>query len=255
MVPNIIHMMYFLGPKSRPFNFINYLAVRAAYEIQNPDSFYFYYNEEPQDSIHWENIKQYVTLVKIDPPQIDYPQYQADMVRMEKLIEHGGIYLDTDMILLKNLFPFMDEPCTLGGEGYVDNKIGLNTNDIRFIGSISNAIIICEPQNQFMKMWYEKMPNAMKSDIWAYHAVLLPLDLYKKNPILVDLKSVETFVPFDFRNDYIFYDIPGAEEELKQSYSMHLWETIWKDKLKDIDNEYLKNSNTVLSKILKQYQK
>jgi hypothetical protein len=255
MIPNVIHMMYFIGPKSRPFNFINYLAVRAAFEIQKPDLFYFYYNEEPVGNEHWENIKEYVTLVKINPPDIDYPQYQADFVRMEKIIEHGGIYLDTDMILLKNLFPFMDEPCTLGGEGYVDAKIGLNSKNIKDIASISNAIMICEPQNKFMKMWYEKMPEAMKSDIWAYHAVVLPLDLYKQNPNLVDLQTVETFVPFDFRDDSIFYEVDGAEEELRKSYSMHLWETIWKDRIQSIDNDYLKNKNTVLAKMLRQYHK
>jgi hypothetical protein len=255
MIPNVIHMMYFIGPKSRPFNFINYLAVRAASEIQKPDHFYFYYNEEPVGNEHWENIKEYVTLVKINPPDIDYPQYQADFVRMEKLIEHGGIYLDTDMILLKNLFPFMDEPCTLGGEGYVGAKIGLHSKNIKDIASISNAIMICEPQNKFMKMWYEKMPEAMKSDIWAYHAVVLPLDLYKQNPNLVDLQTVETFVPFDFRDDSIFYEVDGAEEELRKSYSMHLWETIWKDRIQSIDNDYLKNKNTVLAKMLRQYHK
>jgi len=50
MIPNIVHFMYFIGPDSREFGFINYLAVKTVYEVQKPDIIYFYYNEEPTDN-------------------------------------------------------------------------------------------------------------------------------------------------------------------------------------------------------------
>jgi len=43
-------------------------------------------------------------------------QHQSDVARMQILLEVGGIYLDTDSIVLKNLDQFRDFDITLGHE-------------------------------------------------------------------------------------------------------------------------------------------
>ncbi len=258
-IPNIIHFMYFIGPNSREFGFINYLAVRTAYEVQKPKIIYFYYNNEPSNNINWERMKQYVTMVKIIPPtnfmgiEIKYPQYQADIVRLEKLKEHGGIYLDTDILMIKPLTPFMNEECVLGGEGYIDHVSDLHTTDISKIGSISNAVILSKPNSRFISLWLDTLPDGFKKNIWAYHAVVLPFELYKKDTTLFTLQEVEAFIPFDFRDKYIFSSDVKQIFRLNKSYTMHMWETIWRDDISKINDDYLKKVNNIFTHFFKKY--
>lgn len=259
MIPNIIHFMYFIGPNSREFGFINYLAVRTAFEIQKPDTIYFYYNLEPVNNKNWNRMKKYVTMVKIDPPtnfmgtEIKYPQYQADIVRLQKLKEFGGIYLDTDILMIKPLTEFMNEECVLGGEGYIGHVPDLHTNDISKIGSISNAVIMAKPNSRFINLWLEELPEGFRKGIWAYHAVVLPFELYKKDTSLFSLKEVEAFIPFDFRDKYIFSKDIKQMLRLKQSYTMHMWETIWSNDIKEINDDYLKNVTNVFTCFFRRY--
>lgn len=257
MIPNIIHFMYFIGENSRPFSYVNYLAVKTAYIVQQPDIIYFYYNVEPKNNPNWEKMKQFVTLVYLNPPttykgaSLYCPQYQADVIRLQKLLEHGGVYMDTDVLSLKSYENLLQYDCVLGGEGYLNHVDNLFTNDVNKMVSISNAVIMAEPNNKFIQMWLDETPKFMDLK-WAYHAVVLPMEMYKKDNTLFHLEPVETFVPFDFRNPYIFDEVDNMKK-LNNSYTIHLWDTIWKEQLQKIDTEYLKNSKSLFAKIFKKY--
>ena len=246
MTPNIVHMMYFSGPKSRDFGFINYLAVKAAHDVQNPDAINFYYNAEPENNPHWEAIKPYVTLVQIDPPtefqgiELEYPQYQADIVRLQKLYEHGGIYLDTDMLLLKTLTPFMDseKSCVIGTDT-ADNSLK----------SINAGLIIAKPQSEFIKLWLDGFSGAFKPDVWSSHCVVLPAELAMANPDLVEIQATKAFLPFGFDDKSIFSE--GGTSGYQ--YSVHLWQTIWADDLKTIDNHYLLHTKNRFTRLFGKY--
>ena len=253
MIPNIIHFMYFTGPNSREFSYLNYLSVKTAHKVQRPEKIYFYYNQEPLNNKNWDAMKPYVTMVKIDPPNeymgiaLNYPQYQADVVRLQKLIEHGGIYLDTDILLLKPLTDLMDRHCVLGAESYVDHVADLHTTDLNKIGSVSNAVILAEPNSRFINLWLEELPRGFKNNVWAYHAVVLPLELYKQDPSLFDLLEVEAFIPFDFRDYYIFGNDFSNVERLKSSYAVHMWDNIWKAENIQIDVQYMSTVNNLFT--------
>lgn len=259
MIPNVVHFIYFNGPNSREFGYLNYLSVRTAHEVQQPDALFMYYNIEPVGNPHWERMKQYATLVQVDPPkefmgvELQYVQYQADVVRLQKLLEHGGIYLDTDILMLKPLTPFMDRKCVMGGEGYVDHAQDLHTADASKIGSVSNAVIMAEPDCPFIREWLEALPQGLKSGVWAYHAVTLPFELYKADPGRFDLQKVECFVPFDFRNAYIFGNNSADLLKLKESHTVHMWETIWGNELRQIDDAYLSAKDNLFAQLFGKY--
>lgn len=248
--------MYFTQRNARPFSYINFLAVKRAFDVQRPDQIYFYYDQEPENNKNWEGIKQYVTMIKIEPPiefegvELTCPQYQADIVRLQKLYEYGGIYLDTDMLLIKPLDIFLNKKCVMGGEAYKQNVPNLNSSNYEHMASISNAIIMCEPNNAFIKHWLERTPESMKKGIWAHHAVVLPLELYSEDQTYFDLQKVETFVPFDFRDKYIFGNNFDHLKRLEDSYTMHMWQTIWEPELSLIDDNYLKSVDNILTHML-----
>lgn len=264
-IPNIIHFIHISG--YRKFSFCNMLAVLSAYKKQNPEKLYLYYTEEENDNRWWNITKNYVTLVKIEPIRefkgirLNYPQYQADIIRLQKLVEMGGIYLDTDILTLKSYDPLRTYDCVLGGEGYLDHVEGLNTNDLSKIGSISNAVIMAEPNNRFIKEWLDIMPSKFNHSVWAYHAVVLPKEMISEDKTLFHLEKVESFIPFDFRNPYIFDEV-GEEisiklsEKLRDSYCFHLWETIWRENfLNRIDEDYLEKSSSLFADLFKKYLK
>lgn len=258
-IPNIIHFIYISG--KRDFGFINLLAVLSAHYVQKPDVIYMYNNSEPINNKYWDIAKKFVKLVQIESitnfkgVEINYPQYQADIIRLQKLYENGGIYLDLDIITLKSYDKFRYSNCVLGGECYTDNVESLNSTDIEKIKSISNAVILTAAHQKFIEDWLNNIPDAIKNNGWAHHAVVLPRDLYIKDNKIFDLQSVETFIPFCFRRPYIFDEITeNSMNKLKNSHSIHLWETIWGEQyLKNINIEYIKTKNTLFSALVKKY--
>lgn len=258
-VPNIVHMIYFKGPKSREFSYINYLAVRAAKEVQKPDKLYLYYNEEPEGNSFWAAAKQYATLVKMDAPAEyegvslhDWPQYQADVVRLQKLYDEGGIYLDTDAILTKPLNPFMKKDLTMCG-----HVAGVSKEAGHDVDSIPVSTIIARPKSEFIKIWLERLADGLKSNIWAWHAVDLPVKIYKERCDLLALQEMSTFLPFDFNDDRIL-TADGDEADLyvnslEPTYTIHMWESVWVDKNKMVTPEFVRKSKSPFAKLFRKY--
>ena len=257
-IPNIIHFIWFTGPKSRDFGYINYLAIRAAHDVQKPTQIYLYNDEEPVGNPHWEAIRPYVEIVKIDAPDLigdvplEYPQQKADVVRLRKLYELGGIYLDTDMLLIKPLTPFSNEQIVLSAESYAEN------GDIK---SINAGLIMATPKNSFISQWLLAMPRAIRKGEWAYQSVILPVDIYNQNSLYwpwVEILPAKTFMPFTFHDEWIFGDVSN-EIRLADSYSVHMYDTFWQGieyhEIRKIDNDYLKNTNNLFTHLFRKYMK
>lgn len=254
MIPNILHFIN-IGP--RPLSFLHFISIYSAYKLNNPDKIYVYCDHEQNTSKYYDILKDIVTFEFIDPPteingvKLDSYQYKADIIRMNKLIEKGGIYMDLDIISLKPLTKFLNYHVVLGSELSDDP----NTRNIQDFKSVSNAIILSEPNNEFMKEWLKQMPENIINKPWAYHAVCLPKDILLNNMYNVHLEPSNTFVPFCFRKPYIFDNNKKYMiEELKDSYTIHLWETIWnRDYISGLDINYCNNNNNILTDICKQY--
>lgn len=258
-VPNDIHMIYFQGSKSRDFSYINYLAVRAAKEVQNPDNLYIYYNKEPENNPNWENAKKYATLVKVEAPEEyrgvslnDWPQYQSDVFRLQKLYDAGGIYLDTDAILTKPLAPFMKDGLTMSG-----HVAGYSKEAGHEVDSIPVATILAKPKNEFIRIWLDRLADGLSKNIWAWHAVNLPVNIYKERPELLNLQEMSVFLPFDFNDDRILTS-SGEEsdayiDKISNSYVVHMWESVWTDKNKMVNEEFMSLSKSPFSVIFRKY--
>lgn len=257
--PNIVHMIYFQGPKSREFSYINYLAVRAAKEVQSPDKLYLYYNVEPENNPHWEAAKQYAMLVQMEAPDEyegvslhDWPQYQSDIVRIQKLYNEGGIYLDTDAILTKPLNRFMNSDLTMCG--YV---AGISKEPGHEVDSIPVSTIIAKPKSEFIRIWLERMADGLKSNIWAWHAVDLPVKIYKERSDLLNLQEMSTFLPFDFNNDQILTATGDNSDAyvnaIEGSYAVHMWDSVWVEKNKSVTPEFVASSDAPFAKLFRKY--
>lgn len=256
-IPNILHFIN-IGP--REFNLLHFLSIISAYAHNKPLQVFIYCDHEQEDNIYWEILKNILTVIKVKSPdeykgvKLDSYHYKADIIRMQKLIEKGGIYLDLDVLSLKPLTGFLNKNIILGAEAADDP----DTQDLDKFKSITNAVIITEPNNEFMKYWFDEMPKNINGKPWAYHAVCLPQILLQENQKYksnVHLEPRKSFMPFCFRDDYFFKkDKKNRRSELDESYTVHLWENIWKDEyISKLDVGYFNSNDNLLTELFGKY--
>ena len=124
MIPKIIHYCWF-GGKEKPQSVCRYIqtwkAVMPDYEIRE-------WNE-----------------TNIDLKNIPFAQeayikgkyaFVSDVVRLQVLYNYGGIYMDTDVEVIKCVDEFLDSPAFVSFEGE---------------SSISTAVIGAQPSSEFIK--------------------------------------------------------------------------------------------------------
>ena len=243
--PNVVHFIYFGGEGSRPYSYINYLAVKAAYEVQKPEDIVMWCDKQPVSNPYWEAIRPYATIKEVVAPktlcgrELKYQHYQSDVFRLRTLYEHGGIYLDNDMVLTQPVTQLLDFLPVMGAE---------HPGEIQ---SMSNAAIISPPKARFIEIWLDRMADRI-SEKWADHSVVLAAELAKEFPNLINVRDHEAFVPFHWDNKALFAEM-GSPPDLSNTYGIHLWETFWKDDFSAVDDHYLTTSNSPFAKMFGKY--
>lgn len=237
---------------------IHYLAVKTAHAVHKPDHVFIHYTVEPVNNPLWDDVKTFAELRHIEPPthfhgvELKYYQYKADISRLEILIREGGIYLDIDVLSTRPITDLLKHSCVLGVD-YADDP---DTTDLNQIQSIANAIIMCEPNHPFIVDWLWRTKDCLSDKPWAYHAVVLPLEMLKEKQYDLHIEPRKSFEPFDWKTDYIFSNDQQSYQWLKQNaYTMHFWETIWNDRyLRQIDDGYLKTVSNNFTKFFSRYR-
>lgn len=250
MTPNTIHFIYPVTEKTRPFSYLNSLTIRMAAKVQKPDRILFWTNAPPETINYWDDIKDLVDVMPTGIPtsfrgvEIKWPQYAADVMRLQILLAHGGIYMDTDMLLLKPLHEHMSDKLVVSWENPRET-------------SISNALIMSPANNQFIKEWLDLMPGALGSTTWAFGGVLAPTMLSARP----DLEHTRTILPYTFccpldltQQWLMDPDLADrAEEMCKASHGIHIWETYWRDYVKHLTPAYVRHGKCFFSRIARKY--
>jgi mannosyltransferase OCH1-like enzyme len=134
--------------------------------------------------------------------------YAADYARLQILEEHGGFYLDTDMLLCQSLSPLTDKRCVIGEESP---------------GILNAAIMGAEPHHPFiqaLKKEYDDDPEQKFSTI--------PLVMSKLFSTFPDKTSVtvyppKTFYPFTIDEIKTFHGQDLGPDVI----GVHLWHYSW----------------------------
>lgn len=166
-IPKIVHLIFNIQPNGMQFLFFHYMAIKMAKISIKPDKILFHYVYEPTGH-WWEKAKKLVVMMKLDsvPEEIfgnaiHEHAHKADVVRLEKLIEHGGIYIDIDVFVYRSLDPLLHHSAVMGKE----DEHGL-----------CNGIILAEPHSRFLRTWYSTYTTFNDSH-WNEHSVLMPKGL------------------------------------------------------------------------------
>lgn len=107
--------------------------------------------------------------------------HKSDVIRLKALQEYGGIYIDTDVIVLRPFDELMtgDEEVVLGveqAEGTFHTPVEIN--------GLCNAVIISKKNASFLNTWWDNYRTFRGrpfrgGGIWNYHSVKLPWTLAK----------------------------------------------------------------------------
>lgn len=207
MIPKVIHYIWLgKGPSSR----LN-MSCRYSWRRVSPSFAIKEWNEDnlPLAKLASEN-EFFARCLKLKAWA-----FVSDYLRLYILYNYGGVYLDTDVELVKDLTPLLDHPMF----------VGLENNNF-----ISTSVIGAEPYNESIK----RLLTFYDEEIWNVN--------FANNPII--FKYLMKAEPQNFTNCKVFpkeYFSPFNPSELANSpslfevsedtYSMHWYSGNWNETL------------------------
>ncbi len=241
MIPKFLHYCTGMSDDgAQPWSLIHYACVRSAIERIKPQQINIYCEYVPKGP-WWRLTEDMVNVVPIKAPRqifgnpLVHPAHRADVVRLEKLLEYGGIYLDTDVFVHRDFDDLLHHTTVLGREGI---DIGLG-----------NAVILAQAAAPFLRRWYGEyisFRSKGRDSFWNEHSVQLPLRLAKDFPDEVTiLPSTAFFTPL--------WDKAGLDRIYNSTkaipmdgvYATHLWQgNAWKDYIEDLTPGRVRASET-----------
>lgn len=235
-IPNEYHFIFGLSADfgEKPFSLIHYLAVLSCYKVNRPSKMTFHYEYEPK-GIWWERAKPYLCLAQVDTPVSIYGRplkhyaHRADVLRLQILIDFGGIYLDLDVLCLRPFADLRHFAVVLGKEGNV---------------GLCNAVVLAKKNSSFLKRWLAFYASFDDGN-WNYHSVILPSRLVAEASEVHVVDDKSFFWPIYNRADDMRQFFLGKESTFcQQSYCVHLWESLTWGFLRDLTEDDLNSSDS-----------
>ena len=232
-IPRIVHYVFGMAPDfgGKPWGLVHHACVKSAIRWINPEAVYLYYQFEPSGP-WWALTRALLTPVRIDGPEeifgnpLVHFAHRADVVRLRKLIEHGGIYLDADIVVQRSFDDLLEHRAVLGEEGE-GGRIG-----------IGNAVILAEPNARFLQLWletYRSFRSQGHDDYWAEHSVQMPARLARQYPDEIKILSHRAFYWPLWSEEHLRWIFASVDPiPMEETYANHLWESLAWAFLKDL---------------------
>ncbi|KAK9124469.1 hypothetical protein Sjap_014071 [Stephania japonica] len=164
---------------------------------------------------------------KRDPGEISLAQNLSNLLRLAVLYKYGGIYLDTDFIVLKKLSD-------------LHNSIGAQSMDTKSNSwnRLNNAILIFDKGHPILYKFLEGFSHDFDGNRWGHNGPLLLTRVVKKmgEKLHYNMTILPSFAfyPVDWKKIVEFFRKPSNEAAWKRkaasllqlnntTYSLHLW--------------------------------
>jgi len=214
MIPKTIHYCWFGGKKKS--NLINKCI--SSWKLYLPDYEIIEWNESNCD-LSLDFLQSCLKLKKW--------AFISDYIRLKKLKEFGGIYLDTDMLLVKNLNPLLRYNCFFGAEDleYVNASIFGVEKGFSFIDHILNEYEKIDSLTETTDLTTITIPRILtKAFNNLNNGINTTFSTIKEQHNIVIFPS-KYFYPLPYNDrykvkDYNRYIYP-------ETYAIHLWNASW----------------------------
>lgn len=138
--------------------------------------------------------------------------YMSDYIRLNILYKYGGIYMDTDMQVIKNLEPLLNNNAFAGQEDE--------------FGTVNCAIMGCEKENPVIG----KILSYYQNDIWHIPEYTIPQIFTKVLNNNVDINLFRIY-PTEYFYPYAYDSFFDMNSITKNTFTIHWWNASWHDKL------------------------
>jgi hypothetical protein len=250
---------------------MHYLCIESCFQVNRPERIFFYYHHEPYGP-YWNLAKRRITPVKVELTDFitnfrygfrnrackkySYAHH-SDFIRLEKLIDHGGIYADIDTIFVRKIPDgLFEKPFVLGRENDITRQVTGRTR-----ASLCNAFIMSQKEAAFARIWLSSMKEAFDGS-WSNHSTLLPQELSERHPELIHIEPASTFYKHMWTRSGIYTLLEGCDRTFDGIVSMHLWSHLWwSRKRRDFSDfhggllteEYIRDVDTTYNIIARKY--
>lgn len=247
MIPNILHYVH-LSEGGREWQLHNFLSVKSA-ALRGWFTQIVMWVDKEIEGEWWDKTKDMVDVYYIEPPEEIYGipitqlAHKSDVLRLQILIEHGGVYVDTDTIFVKSYEPLLDNKFVLGQQG-MNGAEGL-----------CPAVILSEPGARFGQYWLAGFEHSFKggppgSPGWCIHSVEYPYYLSKQLSNEITILNHETFFWPLYHSDHmkmLFEEV----HHFPNAYSHHLWESSGKEYLNQLTEDSILEQDTTFNLLVR----
>lgn len=234
LVPNVVHYVRYGKGDLSFFEFVSFLSV---VRFVRPCVILIHGDALPTGD-YWTyilNLSPNIVHVRRDPPQfifgekISYKEHASDIMRIEALLLYGGIYLDTDTVIVQSLKPFREFPCSMS---------------LQSSGYMSSAFIMSEPNATFLQKWLEGYKNEYKVENYVYNAMVYPKLLSSEFKDLIHVDFGKLSRPWGQIGLQIYY----TNCNWKGIFGIHLFSRIFAPR-SYMDMETVKHFNSTVGSI------
>ena len=250
MIPPRIHFIFGLREDfgGKPWSMVHYLAVASAHDMNPGFEIMMHVKHQPSGNVWWEAVRPLVTMMPVDVVPMEIfgkpiknHAHSADVLRLQVLQKHGGIYLDSDTICVRTFKPLLAHEFVMGVEKFEGRVNGL-----------CNAVIMSAPRAAFLDRWFEGY-REFNPDGWIEISVIKPMVIATENPGLIHVEPNESFFKFDWSQRHVAM-LHNEVCSVDDCYSIHLWETIvWQEILSGLDPLKLLRKTSTYSSLARRH--
>ena len=227
--------MWGLKQEPEQFHLVHYLCIESCRRVQRPERIVLHCRHRPYGR-YWELLEPHVTVVpaelvaevsaatydeRLVPASYRYAHH-ADFIRLDALIETGGVYADLDTLFVRPFPPeFYAAKFVIGREDDVRDEL---TGVVR--PSVCNALLMSEPRSLFAVMWRRTAAAALNGT-WSNHSTLLPHELSERLPDAVRVEPRGSFYEYGPNREDLARLLERLEDTTAGVYSIHLWAHLW----------------------------
>jgi glycosyltransferase involved in cell wall biosynthesis len=238
MIPNVAHFVFGLTEQREPFHPLHYASIESCRRVVRPERIYFHHKHLPWGP-YWDRIRPHLDLLEVDlvdevlaadyssalvPAPYRYAHH-SDFIRLDALIERGGIYADIDVLFVRPIPPaWFAEPFVIGREPPVVDELSGVTRP-----SLCNAVLLAEPGARFARKWRDAM-GAELNGTWSNHSGFLSERLSQQISEAVRVVEPETFFPFAADPAGLAALLEERHPLPASTVSVHLWAHLWWDR-------------------------
>ncbi len=260
-IPNIFHFILISkdGKTAPELEYFQYVSIKSAWLTNNPEKIFLYITIDPTGPYLERLVSEIpnLELTRIDDftefmgNPVPYFTHKTDIIRLQKLIEFGGVYLDLDTITLKNLQIF---------RRYSKFVTCLEDDSWR----LGSAVLLAEKGSEFAKKcleFYKDFRSTGRDEYFVEIVQEKPYELwlnsYKGSNVVTITKADYILSPktlLDFKGNAVYFKKFFEEDNfhLNDSYVVHLWtELNYQRYIKVLDQ--VLSSETTFSKLIKRF--